>query len=90
MAKRTPMPLVAKVGFGIATAAFVGMLGLGFTIRTVESGGETVGCGSVFSPRDEPACESVHPTASTYAVGLAGVVIGLGVVVVGTQGQRGA
>lgn len=85
-----PTPL-AKLGLGIALAAFALILALGFSRQTVDlaAAGDSpaVACGSVFSPQDEPRCEDVRSDRETlmWAIGIPGVAIGLGIVVFGSR-----
>jgi len=97
MAQRREPTAIAKVGFGIALAAFVVILALGFSGMTVphptpDSPLATVGCGSVFGPEEEPLCDEVLADRKNLilAIGIPGVAIGLGIVVVSTRlGENG-
>ncbi len=97
MAQRSEPTASAKLGFGIAVAAFAAILALGFSAMTVpqpapDSSVATVGCGSVFGPEDEPLCDDVLSSRKNLivAIGIPGVAIGLGIVIVGSrlQGER--
>ncbi len=95
MARQTEPTPVAKLGFAIAFAAFVVVIALGFSHQTVspttpptgDSPTATVACGSVFSPEVEPLCDSTRSSRKNFmlAVGIPGVVLGLGIVVVGSR-----
>ncbi len=86
---------MAKLGFAIAFAALVVVIALGFSRQTVSSTTSptgdlptaTVACGSVFSPEVEPLCDSTRSSRKNLmlAVGIPGVVLGLGIVVVGSR-----
>lgn len=95
MARQTEPTPIAKLGFAIALAAFVVVIALGFSRQTVSpttpstgnSPTATVACGSVFSPEVEPLCDSTHSSRKNLmlAVGIPGVVLGLGIVVIGSR-----
>ncbi len=95
MARQTEPTPVAKLGFAIAFAAFVVVTALGFSRQTVspttpptgDSPIATVACGSVFSPEIEPLCDSTRSSRKNLmlAVGIPGVVLGLGIVVAGSR-----
>lgn len=95
MARQTEPTPVAKLGFAIAFAAFAVVIALGFsrqtgsptTPPTGDSPTATVACGSVFSPEVEPLCDSNRSSRKSLmlAVGIPGVVLGLGIVVVGSR-----
>jgi len=94
MAHRREPTAIVKLGFGIAVAAFVAILALGFSVMTVpqpalDSPVATVGCGSVFVPEDEPLCDDVLSSRKNLivAIGIPGVAIGLGVVIAGSRLQ---
>jgi hypothetical protein len=95
MAQRREPTALAKMGLGIAVAAFVMILALGFsglTVPSSDSPAATVGCGSVFDPEDEPLCDETLSSRRNLvlALGIPGVAIGLGIVVVSSrlQGKR--
>ena len=77
------------MGFAIALAAFVVVVALGFSRQTTtgDSPTATVACGSVFSPEVEPRCDRTLSSRKSLmlAVGIPGVVLGLGIVVVGSR-----
>ncbi len=95
MARQTEPTPIAKLGFAIAFAALVVVIALGFSRQTVsqtstatgDSLTATVACGSVFSPEVEPLCDSTRSSRKNLmlAVGIPGVVLGLGIVVVGSR-----
>ncbi len=94
MAQPRGSTVIAKVGFGIAVAAFAVILALGFSVMTVpqpapDSSVVTVGCGSVFGPEDEPLCDDVLSSRKNLivAIGIPGVAIGLGIVIAGSRLQ---
>jgi hypothetical protein len=94
MAQQKEPTAVAKLGFAIALAAFVVILALGFSGLTVPQPSPsvaTVGCGSVIGPEDEPLCDDALASRKKLmlAIGIPGVVIGLGIVVVGSRLQGG-
>lgn len=82
MARRSPPPL-AKAGFAIALAGLTLIVLLGLSRQVVTVGGSVVGCGSVFSAVDEPACDAVRADRSRlmWLTGAPLVVAGLGVVI---------
>ena len=71
------------------------MVALGYSVFTVPDPAvsesvvseETIGCGSVFSPRDEASCEDERSSRQTLmlAIGLPGVAVGLGLVFVASR-----
>ncbi|MEE8498596.1 MAG: hypothetical protein V3S62_08675 [Acidimicrobiia bacterium] len=95
MARQTEPTPVAKLGFAIALAAFVVVIALGFSRQTVspttpptgDSPTAAVACGSVFSPEVEPLCDSTRSSRKNLmlAVGIPGVVLGLGIVVAASR-----
>ena len=95
MARQTEPTPVAKLGFAIAFAALVVVIALGFSRQTVSSTTSptgdlptaTVACGSVFSPEVEPLCDSTRSSRKNLmlAVGIPGVILGLGIVVAGSR-----
>jgi hypothetical protein len=95
MARQTEPTPVAKLGFAIAFAALVVVIALGFSRQTVspttpptgDLPTATVACGSVFSPEVEPLCDSTRSSRKNLmlAVGIPGVVLGLGIVVIGSR-----
>jgi len=95
VARQTEPTPIAKFGFAIAVAAFAVVIALGFSQQTVspttpptgDSLNATVACGSVFSPEVEPLCDSTRSSRKNLmlAVGIPGVVLGLGIVVVGSR-----
>jgi len=95
MARQTEPTPIAKLGFAIAFAAFVVVIALGFSRQTVspttpptgDSPPATVACGSVFSPEVEPLCDSTLSNRKNLmlAVGIPGVLLGLGIVVIGSR-----
>ena len=92
MAQRRKPTALVKIGFAIAVAAFAVILALGFSSMTVpqpSADSATVGCGSVFGPEDQSLCDSVLSNRENLmlAIGIPGVVIGLGIVVVGSRLQ---
>ncbi len=95
MARQTEPTPIAKLGFAIAVAAFAVVIALGFSQQTVSSTTSptgdlptaTVACGSVFSPEVEPLCDSTRSSRKNLmlAVGIPGVILGLGIVVAGSR-----
>jgi hypothetical protein len=92
--RRKPTGIV-KLGFGIAVAAFVAILFLGFSVMTVpqpapDSPVASIGCGSVFVPEDEPLCDDGLSRRKTLvvAIGIPGVAIGLGIVIAASRLQH--
>lgn len=92
MARRSRPTPVAHVGLAIAVAAFGMILALGFSGVTVpnptpDAPSATAGCGSVFGPEEEALCDEVLADRKNLilAIGIPGVVIGLGIIVVSSR-----